>query len=74
MRISPAGCPICVRERTAEDRHRQYAHWDADKLENYKNELQKAFPDLELIYFPLTMSIGTHVGPGGLGIGAVISH
>ncbi len=48
-------------------------HMDADKLENYKNELQKAFPDLELIYFPLTMSIGTHVGPGGLGIGAVIS-
>ena len=27
-------------------------HMDADKLENYKNELQKAFPDLELIYFP----------------------
>ena len=49
-------------------------HMDADKLENYKNELQKTFPDLELIYFPLTMSIGTHVGPGGLGIGAVISH
>ena len=44
-----------------------------DILEHYKNELQKAFPDLELIYFPLTMSIGTHVGPGGLGIGAVIS-
>ena len=44
-----------------------------DSLEHYKNELQKAFPDLELIYFPLTMSIGTHVGPGGLGIGAVIS-
>lgn len=47
---------------------------DPDKLVNYKNELQKAFPDLELIYFPLTMSIGTHVGPGALGIGAVISH
>lgn len=47
---------------------------DPDKLVNYKNELQKAFPDLELIYFPLTMSIGTHVGPGGLGIGAVITH
>lgn len=49
-------------------------HMDIDKLENYKNELQKAFPDLELIYFPLTMSIGTHVGPGALGIGTVISH
>lgn len=26
---------------------------------------------MELVYFPLTMSIGTHVGPGGIGIGAV---
>ena len=44
---------------------------EEEKLEQFKNELQSAFPDLELVYFPLTMSIGTHVGPGGLGIGAV---
>ncbi len=44
---------------------------EPEKLEQFKNELQKAFPNLELVYFPLTMSIGTHVGPGGLGIGAV---
>ena len=44
---------------------------EEEKLEQFKKELQSAFPDLELVYFPLTMSIGTHVGPGGLGIGAV---
>lgn len=42
-----------------------------DKLEELKYEMRKNFPDMELVYFPLTMSIGTHVGPGGIGIGAV---
>ena len=46
---------------------------DPDKLEEFKEEMKKNFPDIELVYFPLTMSIGTHVGPGGLGIGAVRS-
>ena len=46
---------------------------DPDKLEEIKEEMKKNFPDMELVYFPLTMSIGTHVGPGGLGIGAVRS-
>lgn len=46
---------------------------DGAKLEEFKNEMRKNFPDMELVYFPLTMSIGTHVGPGGLGIGAVRS-
>ena len=46
---------------------------DPDKLEEFKEEIKKNFPDMELVYFPLTMSIGTHVGPGGLGIGAVRS-
>ena len=46
---------------------------DLDKLEEFKDEMRKNFPDMELVYFPLTMSIGTHVGPGGLGIGAVRS-
>lgn len=46
---------------------------ESDKLEAFKKEMQKNFPDMELVYFPLTASIGTHVGPGGLGIGAVRS-
>lgn len=47
---------------------------DPDKLEGFKNELARNFPDMEMIYFPLTMSIGTHVGPGGLGIGTIRYH
>ena len=46
---------------------------DPEKLERFKTELKQNFPDMELIYFPLTMSIGTHTGPGALGIGAVRS-
>ncbi len=46
---------------------------DPQKLEGFKEEMNRNFPDMELVYFPLTMSIGTHVGPGGLGIGAVRS-
>ncbi len=46
---------------------------ESDKLEAFKAELQADFPDMEMVYFPLTASIGTHVGPGGLGIGAVRS-
>lgn len=44
------------------------------KLEAFKTELHENFPDMDFVYFPLTMSIGTHVGPGGLGIGAVRFH
>lgn len=46
---------------------------DPEKLEAFKAEMRTHFPDMELVYFPLTASIGTHVGPGGLGIGAVRS-
>ncbi len=44
---------------------------DPEKLEAFKTDLQQHFPDMELFYLPLTMSIGTHTGPGSLGIGAV---
>lgn len=44
---------------------------DEKKLDAFKAELHENFPDMDLVYFPLTMSIGTHVGPGGIGIGAV---
>ena len=47
---------------------------EPEKLASFKAEMQENFPDMDLVYFPLTMSIGTHVGPGGLGIGAVRSH
>lgn len=46
---------------------------EPEKLEAFKAEMRENFPDMEFVYFPLTMSIGTHVGPGGIGIGAVRS-
>ncbi len=42
---------------------------EPEKLEAFRAAMAEAFPDMELIYYPLTMSIATHVGPGGLGIG-----
>lgn len=47
---------------------------EPEKLEMFKDEMRKNFPDMELFYLPLTMSIGTHTGPGALGIGVVRYH
>lgn len=47
---------------------------DEERFQTFKTQLEKTFPGLELIYFPLTMSIGAHVGPGALGIGAMRCH
>ena len=47
---------------------------ESDKLEMFKEEMKNNFPDMELVYSPLTMSIGTHTGPGALGIGIFRCH
>lgn len=47
---------------------------DEEILAAFRLEMQQNFPDMELVYSPLTMSIGTHIGPGGLGIGTFLSH
>lgn len=47
---------------------------EPEKLELFINEMKESFPDMELFYLPLTMSIGTHTGPGALGIGVVHFH
>ena len=47
---------------------------DPEKLEHFKKEMEENFPDMDLFYLPLTMSIGTHTGPGALGIGTVRFH
>lgn len=47
---------------------------EPEKLELFINEMKENFPDMELFYLPLTMSIGTHTGPGALGIGVVRYH
>lgn len=47
---------------------------DPDKFENFRKEMKENFPDMELVYLRLTMSIGTHTGPGALGIGTFRVH
>lgn len=47
---------------------------EPEKLELFIDEMKENFPDMELFYLPLTMSIGTHTGPGALGIGVVRFH
>lgn len=47
---------------------------DEGSLAAFRAEMQRNFPDMELVYSPLTMSIGTHIGTGGLGIGVFRSH
>lgn len=42
-----------------------------EELEQWKEELQKVFPEEELLHGVLNLSIGCHVGPGAVGIGAV---
>lgn len=51
-----------------------YTYMTAEELEGWKQELRKEFPEGELSIKPLTLSIGCHVGPGALGIGAFIKH
>lgn len=42
-----------------------------EELEQWKEELQKVFPGEEILSGVLSLSIGCHVGPGAVGIGAV---
>ena len=51
-----------------------YTQMDPDTLGFFEEEMKKRYPDLELFQLPLTMSIGSHTGPGALGIGLVRFH
>lgn len=42
-----------------------------EELEQWKEELKKAFSEENILHGALNLSIGCHVGPGALGIGAV---
>lgn len=44
---------------------------EPELLAMWKEEMKQEFSGLEQFHLPLTMSIGTHTGPGALGIGAV---
>lgn len=45
-----------------------------EELEQWRREFQKEFPEEEILQTPLTLSIGCHIGPGGLGIAAFRKH
>lgn len=45
-----------------------------DELNHWKEQFKEAFPNMEFIHCPLAMSIGCHVGPGGLGVGVFRVH
>ncbi len=45
-----------------------------EELKQWRELLQAEFPGREILYAPLTLSIGCHLGPGALGVGAVRRH
>ena len=52
------------------------AETDMDEKEflSWKEKYQKCFPDMEIVHYPLTMSIGCHTGAGALGVGVFRVH
>lgn len=48
-----------------------YTQMPEEELDMWKAELAKAFPGEEILPGTLNLSIGCHVGPGAIGIGAV---
>ncbi len=49
--------------------HLQIAYtYDRDMAEEFKQEVQEAFPDNEIIVNPLSLSVSCHIGPGALAL------
>ena len=44
-----------------------YTH-DLEAAEEFKKEVQAAFPGLEIIMNPLSLSVSCHIGPGALAV------
>ena len=44
-----------------------YTH-NLEDAENFKKEVQEAFPGMEITMNPLSLSISCHIGPGALAI------
>ena len=49
-----------------------YTH-DLAQAEQFKKEVQEAFPNNEIIMQPLSLSVSCHIGPGGMGIGCAVA-
>ncbi len=41
---------------------------DLEAAENYKAEVQEAFPEAEILMAPLSLSVACHIGPGALAV------
>ena len=41
---------------------------------SWREKYQEFFPDMEIVHYPLTMSIGCHTGAGALGVGVFRVH
>ena len=46
-----------------------YTH-DLEAAEEFKKEVQAAFPNHEIVLNPLSLSIACHIGPGALAVTA----
>lgn len=46
-----------------------YTH-DLEAAEEFKKEVQEAFPNHEIVLNPLSLSIACHIGPGALAVTA----
>ena len=44
-----------------------YTH-DKEAAEAFKTEVQEAFPGMEIIMNPLSLSVSCHIGPGALAV------
>ena len=42
--------------------------YDTEAAEAFKTEVQAAFPGMEIIMDPLSLSVSCHIGPGALAI------
>lgn len=43
-----------------------------EEAEGWRSALEEAFPGMDVYYNPLSLSIGSHTGPGAAGVGVVI--
>ena len=45
-----------------------YSFVDEETLKDWKEEVEEAFPEMDILADPLTLSVGCHIGPGALAI------
>lgn len=56
-------------DASGKNMHLEMAYtFDTEAAENFKQEVQEAFPDHEIVMQPLSLSISCHIGPGALAV------